>query len=310
MSLPTREPLRGAPPLNLRQMEVFRAVMMTGGVRAAAELLHVSQPAVSKVLAHAARQSGLVLFERVRGRLVATPEAQQLYAEIEALWRGVEKVRDVARDLAHPRSGSLRLAVTASLAPALVPAAVARLCERYPELKCRMDVLVPALLVDALLDRSAQLGIALLPNEHPHVVAVRSYRCALVCVMPPDHPLASLAVVRPRDLAGHRLITAPANTPYGQALQQACAPAGVPLRADIEVRSATGACWFVQAGAGVAVVDAVAVAGARFAGLAVRPFRSAAQLGVGVLRHAEQPMSELAKAFVRSFDEVWREMAA
>ena len=51
--------------MNLRQMEVFRAVMLTGSIRGAAEVLHVSQPAVSKLLAHAARQSRLVLFERV-----------------------------------------------------------------------------------------------------------------------------------------------------------------------------------------------------------------------------------------------------
>lgn len=64
--------------MNLRQMEVFRAVMFSGGVNSAAELLHVSPPAVSKVLAQAARASGLVLFERVKGRLIATPEAHQL----------------------------------------------------------------------------------------------------------------------------------------------------------------------------------------------------------------------------------------
>jgi DNA-binding transcriptional LysR family regulator len=95
--------------MNLRQMEVFRAVMLTGSVSAAAELLHVSQPAVSKVLAHAQRQSGLLLFERIKGRLAATPEAQALYAEVETLWRGVEKVRDVSRELASPRAGTLRL---------------------------------------------------------------------------------------------------------------------------------------------------------------------------------------------------------
>src|SRR5687768_8239468 len=66
------------PPMNLRQMEVFRAVMVSGGVNSAAALLHVSPPAISKVLAQAAKSTGLVLFERVRGRLIPTPEAQQL----------------------------------------------------------------------------------------------------------------------------------------------------------------------------------------------------------------------------------------
>ena len=110
--------------MNLRHMEVFRAVMLTGSISGAAEILHVSQPAVSKLLAHAARQSQLVLFERVKGRLVPTPEAQQLYEEVEKLWRGVERVRDVTRGLGDPNSGVLRLAVSASLGTHLVPVEV------------------------------------------------------------------------------------------------------------------------------------------------------------------------------------------
>src|SRR5690606_19395695 len=106
--------------MNLRHMEVFRAVMLTGGVSGAAQLLHISQPAVSKMLMQSQRNLGFALFERVKGRLVPTSEAQALHAEIEALWRGVERVRDTTRELASPRSGSLTVGVSASLAAYLV----------------------------------------------------------------------------------------------------------------------------------------------------------------------------------------------
>ena len=95
--------------MNLRQMEVFRAVMVSGGVNSAATLLHVSPPAISKVLAQAAKSSGLTLFERIRGRLIPTPEAQQLYEEIDKLWQGVEAVRDISQELAEPQRATLRL---------------------------------------------------------------------------------------------------------------------------------------------------------------------------------------------------------
>lgn len=293
--------------MNLRQMEVFRAVMLTGSVSAAAELLHVSQPAVSKVLGHAARQGGFPLFERIKGRLAPTPEAQALYAEVETLWRGVEKVRDVSRELARPRAGTLRLAVTASVAPALVPAAVARLYADHPGLQCRLDVLIPSLLVEALLDRSAHVGVALLPPSHPNVETVKSYRCGLACVLPPGHRLAARRTVGPADLAGERLVSSPPSTPYGQVLQRALGGAAGGLQMAVEVRSATTACWFVQAGAGVAVVDAAATAGTAAAGLVVRPFRSAEKLAVAVLHNRQFPMSLVEKAFVRAFDAVWRE---
>lgn len=293
--------------MNLRHMEVFRAVMLTGSVNGAAELLHVSQPAVSKLLAHAARQAGLTLFERVKGRLVPTPEAQQLYEEVEHLWRGVERVRDVSRALAQPETGTLRLAVSASLAAWLAPRAVALLYERFPLLKSRIEVLVPSIMVDALLDHSADLAVGLLPNEHPNIVAVKSYPCGLACVMREDHALARRAAITASDLRGQRVITSPAGTPYGRSLQRAYGRSASQLRLDIEVRSATTACWFAQAGAGIAVVDRAAVAGPSLSGLAVRPFRSSERLEVRIIRNRYRPMSVLQKAFCSAFDRAWNE---
>lgn len=88
--------------INLRQMEVFRAVMQSGGVNSAAQLLHVSPPAISKVLAQAAKASELVLFERVKGRLIPTPEAQRLFEEIE---RRLDRRRARARARCRARAG-------------------------------------------------------------------------------------------------------------------------------------------------------------------------------------------------------------
>jgi len=293
--------------MNLRQMEVFRAVMLTGGVGGAAQLLHVSQPAISKVLAQAQKQAGFALFERVKGRLLPTPEGQQLHQEIDALWRGVERVRDVSRSLAEPQTGTLRLAVSASLASFLVPRTVALLCERFPRLKSRMEILIAPIMVDALLDSSVDLGVALQPNEHPNLEPVQAWRCAFACVMPEGHRLAQRATVRPADLRGERIITSDPNTPYGQALMRAYGREAARLNLDLSVRSSTSACWYAQAGAGVAVVDRTVTAGQSFQGLAVRPFQSRERLAVSILRNRYRPMSAVQRAFCEVFDGVWKD---
>ena len=71
---------------NLRQIEVFRAVMITGSIRGAAQLLFVSQPAVSRLLSHTESRVGFPLFQRIRGRLHATPEAKKLFHEVEEVY--------------------------------------------------------------------------------------------------------------------------------------------------------------------------------------------------------------------------------
>jgi DNA-binding transcriptional LysR family regulator len=59
--------------MNLRQIEVFRAMMLAGSVTDAARLLHVSQPGISRMLGHIELQLGLTLFERGRGKLRPAP---------------------------------------------------------------------------------------------------------------------------------------------------------------------------------------------------------------------------------------------
>lgn len=291
--------------MNLRQMEVFRAVMLAGGVNRAAEVLHISPPAVSKALAQATKASGFTLFERVKNRLIPTPEAQLLLEEIDRLWSGVERVRDVSGELAQGRPATLRLVCTASLAPCLVSRAMARMYERFPRLKCRLQVLAPDAIDEALLSRATHLGIVLGPRDHPNLAVVKSFVCGLACVMRSDHPLAKRRLVRPRDLESLRVIASPESTTFGQTLRRAFGASASKMHIDFECISSTTACWFAQAGVGVAVVDQAVIAGGLLAGLEVRPFQSGEKLSVGIIRNRYRPMSIVERAFVAAFDETW-----
>ena len=65
----------------------------------AAAMLNVSQPSVSKVLAHAEQQLGYLLFERQKGKLIPTPEAHQLFAHVTDVYRHVDRLRRIAGNL-------------------------------------------------------------------------------------------------------------------------------------------------------------------------------------------------------------------
>ena len=92
--------------MNLRQIEVFRAIMLTGSISGASKLLFVSQPAISRLMAHTEQRLGLTLFVRAKGRLHPTPEARRLLGEVNAVYDGVERVNGVAEDLMANRTGS------------------------------------------------------------------------------------------------------------------------------------------------------------------------------------------------------------
>lgn len=81
--------------MNLRQLEVFYAIMQAGTVSGAARLLHVSQPNVTRVLAHTEQQLSFALFERVKGRLVPTQEAKALLPEAEKVYQQLGQFRSL-----------------------------------------------------------------------------------------------------------------------------------------------------------------------------------------------------------------------
>ncbi|WP_154582145.1 LysR family transcriptional regulator, partial [Bordetella pertussis] len=85
--------------MRLRHIEIFEAIRRTGSLTEAAAALHISQPAASKLLAHAEAQLGFKLFERVKGRLVATREAEILAPEVARLNQDLGSVRRLAASL-------------------------------------------------------------------------------------------------------------------------------------------------------------------------------------------------------------------
>ncbi len=113
--------------MNAREIELFRAIMHCRTLSAAAQMLHVTQPALSKVLRHCEDRLGYLLFHRTAGRLVPTAEANALILDADRMYQQIQGFGALARELGGRSGGILREGATSSLATSLVPRAVARL---------------------------------------------------------------------------------------------------------------------------------------------------------------------------------------
>ena len=118
--------------LNLRDVEVFHAVMMTGGVSRAAGLLETSQPTVSRTIAKLETTCGFRLFDRVRGRLTPTREGQLLFAEVKANLVGLDRLKQTAVRIRELGDGVIRVASLAARGHGIVPRAIARFSRAHP----------------------------------------------------------------------------------------------------------------------------------------------------------------------------------
>jgi len=287
--------------LNLRQIEVFRAIMLTGSISGAAQLLHVSQPAVSRLISHTETRLGLRLFERIKSRLYPTPEAQRLFTEVESVYRGVQRVNTLAADLIEKRTGSLRIACSPSLAYTLVPLAVSRFGKRFPDVRVHLDTLVAAPLVEAIVTQQVELAVSLVPVDHPNIEVQPLYEDHMVAILHATHPLADRAVLDVADLERERLIGYGADTPLGVVVGRMFRKRGREPRLAAEVRLTHIACAMVQAGVGVALVDELSVIGRVWPDIVVREVTPSAMLKVVIAHSRFQPLSRLAQEFVATF---------
>src|SRR5664279_4983126 len=120
------------PQINMRQIEAFRGVMISGSVVGAAKLMSVTQPGVSRSIGLLELRIGYKLFERRGRRLVPTPEAEALYREIEPLYGSLDRIAQIAQDIRFQRAGALRIGTLPALAQSLVPRSVARFLSTRP----------------------------------------------------------------------------------------------------------------------------------------------------------------------------------
>jgi DNA-binding transcriptional LysR family regulator len=284
--------------LNLREMEVFRRVMEDGSVTAAAEALHISQPAVSRILQGAEQRLGFALFLRRHKRMIATAEAQALLPDVVSAFAAFDQARQRAIDLRSGRAGVLKIAAIAAFANALLPAAVQRFRASRPDSVVTLQAMTALQAATQVANHQADVGFIIDSMSIPGVSVSDLCATEFGCVMPRKHRLSARRWITPADLENETLICLGRHQPLGMLAMRAFADADVPLRTAIEVSQSTVACALVRAGAGLALLDRLGLMGAPGSDLVMRPFHPSVLVTARLVHPRHQPPSLLVKEFV------------
>ncbi|PZP96180.1 MAG: LysR family transcriptional regulator [Variovorax paradoxus] len=284
--------------MNLRQIEVFRAVMTTGSTTNAAKLLHVSQPGVSRLIRHLEIRLGVALFERRNGRLVPTPEARTLQGAIDQVYRGVQHVQNVSAHLRFGDHETLRVLSSANTGLQLVPRATAALLAEFAHSKVFFESLPTREIVQLLVAEEADVAISSAPLDHP-VLQVREIgHWTLLCALPRGHALAT-APVLDLDLAlRERLIVYSPEAPQSRAIDAWIEQRGIARQVAVEVRSGYAACAMAASGAGIAFVDDLSARAHRAEGLVLRDVPDAPRFPIFSVVNQNRPPSRLGQRFL------------
>ncbi|EGQ8527697.1 TPA: LysR family transcriptional regulator [Vibrio parahaemolyticus] len=241
--------------MNLRQLEVFYAIMQAGTVSGAARLLHVSQPNVTRVLAHTEQQLGLALFERVKGRLVPTQEAKALLPEAEKVYQQLGQFRSLTNKVKQGTQ-HLRIGAPPVLAAHLLAPTVALLSKEhgisFELLTANRDELCSGLLKHEL-DVAIAFGEETPPALMGHVLLKEN----LALIAPKSAAIPAEKTVILEELISHDLpiIGLDSRDPLGLLLHQTLSARDEHYQHAITVRSYSAAAELVKHQAGFAIVD-------------------------------------------------------
>ncbi|HCM1364225.1 TPA: LysR family transcriptional regulator [Vibrio parahaemolyticus] len=241
--------------MNLRQLEVFYAIMQAGTVSGAARLLHVSQPNVTRVLAHTEQQLGFALFERVKGRLVPTQEAKALLPEAEKVYQQLGQFRSLTNKVKQGTQ-HLRVGAPPVLAAHLLAPTVALLSKEH-SISFELLTANRDELCSGLLKHELDVAIAFGEETPPAIMGHMLLKENLALIAPKSAAIPAEKTVILEELISHDLpiIGLDSRDPLGLLLHQTLSARDEHYQHAITVRSYSAAAELVKHQAGFAIVD-------------------------------------------------------
>ncbi len=182
------------------------AIADAGSVRAAAECLHMTQPAASMALAELERHLGVTLFTRDRGRVYLNERGRELLPMAREILERIEEMGRHAADEPHQLRGELRLGASNTIGNYLVGDLLGAFTRAHPRATVRLEVDNTRGIVEAVRDHRLDIGCIEGTVMQPDI-ELRVWRTdSLVVCARPDHPLAKRRRLRVDDFADARWI--------------------------------------------------------------------------------------------------------
>ncbi|NQW13117.1 MAG: LysR family transcriptional regulator [Rhodobacter sp.] len=284
-------------PLRFRQLQAFHAIVETGTVTGAAVLLGISQPGISNLLAQLEHQTRFKLFERVRGRLITTPEANMLYHEIDTVVRGLDHVNQAVLDLQNKQAGQLQVASQHSMSFGFMPKLISRFATDRPDMTISFQSQYSSKIQEWVLAGLFEIGVCEMPLVHD-ALDFHPLHVETLLAMPEGSPLAQHEFLTPELLEDVPFIVMGPDHMTHRRTREAFHNAGIPLRTRVHSHLFKNLLSFVKEGMGVSILDRFVLDFDFEGGFITRPFRPIIMMDMAVITSKTRPMSSIGQEFL------------
>lgn len=284
--------------MNIRALQAFRLVVSEGSVAGAARAMHISQPAVSRLVALLEAEFRLTLFRRSRQRLVLTDEGRAFLREASRILANLDELPRIAGEIRASRGQRLRLVTMPRISLSVVSPAVARFAAQYPDHHVSVDLRTRRDLELWIAGREYDLGIGNVPVHRDTVQGIPLVRSRLGVLLPAGHRLAGRKKLRLEDIAGERLIGQMPGLLLRRQVDELFGAIGLVPDYALETSSSQISCQMVACGAGLTVIDRLSISGALADSTRLVPLEPAHWVAFGIILPSGAGLDGLTAQFV------------
>jgi DNA-binding transcriptional LysR family regulator len=246
--------------VDLRQLEILRAIVESGSFTAAGERLHVSQSAISRQVLLLEEEFKEPLFLRFGRRIQITPTGEKLLQLSHRVFADIRDTTGEILDHKKKLTGTLRLVGGMTVCLYVFPALLQDYRQRHPDVDIKVITGGTPRLVRKLRSGAADLGLLTLPIDDPALQTVPAIEEELLLVMPVGHALASERTIAPQALVRQPFILFETGSNTRRAIDQFFGRADIQPRIVAETENVEIIKSMVASGLGITIVPFQAVA--------------------------------------------------
>ncbi|HXH36566.1 MAG TPA: LysR family transcriptional regulator [Plantibacter sp.] len=294
--------------MNLEQLEAIVAVVDYGSYAAAADVLRISQPSLTRRIQRCEADLGLALFTRVGRRMQVTDAGRSVLGPARRMLREASGLRALVDAQHELTTGTLRIGALPSLVATHVPELVARFHQAHPDVRIEVTGAADSSeLLEALDLGRIEIGVADLRDAGPGVEVRLLEEQAFAVVLPGiadpgERDQDQHEPVTAQELRAHSLVTLPRGTSMRAVTDEAYARLGVQPPRVIVTTQREALTRFATAGVGLTVVPERLAGWAAANGARVRRFPTPVTRSIGLLVRRDAVDAPAIHAFLRLAD--------
>ncbi len=285
--------------INLRQIEAFRLVFQTGSMTTAANLMFVTQPAISRLIKDLEATTEFTLFKRTGTGLLATQDAVLFYNEVEKSFIGLSHIVSAAQTIRSKREQVIHVATTGAFAYQCIPHALTQFRECWPNVRVKLTVTRSSEIMEFVATQQCDIGLTVTPPSQAGIEFEDLPSFPVVCVLPIGHSLSRKEIIKPADLVREPLFLSPLGSLLQQRVARAFVDAGVPMNVVGEFTLGSAICVMVAQGSGVSILDALSASGTGHEKVVTRRFDPAMEFEPKLIFPAGISHSQPMKTFIK-----------